>query len=157
MNNTHRLSDNELLRLHPARPICDERANKVTTYRGGITTFKTLRENILRNINDLVDFIFSPAGKDTRENIKTRISHRPASLLRSVDLLNTFRLSEHLPRQPFTEQLTTITIHNSERDRSQSQESLTANSPIAQRHGVNPRTLCQERTRRSHPSQETCR
>ena len=39
------------------RPICDERANEFTTYQGSATTFKTLRENLLRDINDLVDFI----------------------------------------------------------------------------------------------------
>ena len=61
---------------HP-RPIYKERANKFTTYRGSLTTFKTLREIILRDINDLVDFIFSPAGEETRENMRTRISHRP--------------------------------------------------------------------------------
>ena len=124
------------------RSICDKRADKFTTYQGGVVTFKTLRENILRDINDLVDFIFSPAGEETRENMKTRISYRPTSPLRSVDSPNAVGLSEHLPRQPFAEQLAAITIHNSKCDRSQSQESLTANSPIAQRHQV--------RSKRSH-------
>ena len=61
---------------HP-RPICDERANKFTTYRGSVTTSKTLRENILRDINDLVDFILPPACEEARENMKTPISYRP--------------------------------------------------------------------------------
>ena len=132
---------------HPA-PICDERANKFTIYRGGVTTFKTLRENILRDINDLVDFIASPAGEATRENLKTRVSHRPASPLRSVDSLNAVGVSEHLPRQPFAEQLAAIKIHNSKRDRSQSQESLTADPPIDQRHEVKSTRNHEEATSR---------
>ena len=91
-----------------------------------------------------MDFIFSPAGEETRENMKTRISHRPASPLRSVDSPNAVGLSEHLPRQPFAEQLAAITIHNPERDRSQSQESLTANSPIVQRHQVKSKRCHEE-------------
>ena len=120
---------------HPM-PICDERANKFTIYRGGVTTFKTLRKNILRDINDLVDFIYSPAGEATRENLKTRVRHRPVSPSRSVDSPNAVGVSEHLPRQPFAEQLAAIKIHNSKRSQSQSQESLTVDSPIDQRHQV---------------------
>ncbi len=132
---------------HPT-PICDERANKFTIYRGGVTTFKTLRENILRDINDLVDFIASPAGEETRENLKTRVSHRPVSPLRSVDSLNAVGVSEYLPRQPFAEQLAAIKIHNSKRDQSQSQESLTADSPIDQRHQVKSKRSHEEATSR---------
>lgn len=120
---------------HPV-PVCDERANKFTVYRGGVTTFKTLRESILRDINDLVDYIFSPAGEATRENLKTRISYRPVSPLRSVDSPNAVGVSEYLPRQPFAEQLAAIKLHKSKRDQSQTQESLTADSPIDQRHQV---------------------
>ena len=132
---------------HPM-PICDERANKFTIYRGGVTTFKTLRENILRDINDLVDFIFSPAGEATRENLKTRVSHRPASPLRSVDSLTAVGSSEYLARQPFAEQLAAIKTHNSKRDQSQSQESLTADSPIDQRHQVKSKRSHEEATSR---------
>ena len=132
---------------HPT-PICDERANKFTIYRGGVTTFKTLRENILRDINDLVDFIASPAGEATRENLKTRVSHRPASPLRCVDSLNAVGDSEYLPRQPFAEQLAAIKIHNSKRDQSQSQKPLTADSLIDQRHEVKSNQSHEEATSR---------
>ncbi len=119
-----------------------------TTYRGGVTTFKTLRENILRDIDDLVDFIASPAGEATRENLKTRVIHRQVSPLRSVESLNAVGVKEYLPRQPFAEQLAAIKIHNSKRDQSQSQEPSTADSPIDQRHKVKSKHGLEEATSR---------
>ena len=127
-------------------PICDERANKFTIHRGGVTTFKTLRENILKDINDLANFIVSPAGEATRENLKTRTIHKPATPSQSVDSVSA--VSEYLPRQPFAEQLAAIKTHDSQRNHSQSQESLTAGSPIDQCHKMRSKWSHEEATSR---------
>lgn len=130
---------------HPI-PICDARANKFTIYRGGVTTFKTLRENILKDINDLADFIASPAGEATRENLKMRAVRRPATPSQSVDSVTA--VGEYLPRQPFAEQLAAIKTHDLKRDQSQSQESLTVDSPIDQRHNMKSKWGHEEATSR---------
>ena len=130
---------------HPT-PICDERANKFTIYRGDVTTFKTLRENILKDINELADWITSPAGEATRENLKTRIIHKPATPSQSVDSVSA--VSEYLPRQPFAEQLAAINTHDSQRDHSQSQDFFTADSPIEQRHKMRSKWSHEEATSR---------